>query len=412
MKKLFILLLIVVSAASIFIVGCQKDLNTTVSTSTEGVKLIASPVQKPIQTFTELNAEVKVENGVLIFSSFNDFDRTINFLRDTSMKRDVKKQEIKKWEESLSPFISVYKTYEMAYQELVADSLNPKAIDVLKGKYSNKVRYLSDGMIEPLINNGNVFGRIISEKGMYKVGNSLIQYYDDQVISIPDGSLEKLDLAKRTLETDTSKAIYVHNLFLGQNKSNALQLRRTITPTCSNSCPAFFETAPTFSMNGETFRLTGKYNIVDNGGTFMGNVTRTVDVAVNINIFQSRKRWYGGFSASYSFGGFDWGYGWGFDLSIIAPDGVNGWAPPRSCCDEGIGKPAGGQGWHQDSELNHTIPLWKMSTANLTSDSQVIPFLFGSQRFCVRRVGLRSESSIVNSIDGSRPLFIDQYCQQ
>lgn len=414
MKKLFLLLPIVVLAASIFVVGCQKDFKTTMNTSSEGVKLIESSIKKPIQTFGELNVSVKVENGVLTFNSFNDFERTINFLRDTTMNREAKKQEITKWQESLPLFVSVYQNYEMAHKELIADSLNPKAIDVLKTKYDKKVVFLDDDMIEPLINNGSVFGRIISDKGYYQVEKGIVQYYSDKVISIPDGNFDKLELAKRTLETDTIKGIYVHDLFLGQHKSNALQLRRTAQPTCSNSCPAYFETAPTFAMNGETFRLTGKFDILDNGGTYVGNPNRNIDISININIYQSRKRWWGGYSASYSWGGFDWGFGWGLDLDLdlIAPDHINGWAPARTCCDEGLGRPAGGQGWHQNSELNYTIPIWQMSTSDLTSSSQIIPFLYATQRFCVRREGLRSESSIVNSVNGTRPLFIDQYCQQ
>ena len=48
------------------------------------------------------------------------------------MPRSEKKQEIAKWEASIPSFTSVYKYYERAIQDLMIDSLNPHAIDVVK----------------------------------------------------------------------------------------------------------------------------------------------------------------------------------------------------------------------------------------------------------------------------------------
>ena len=408
MKKLFMLSLVVALAASFLVVSCNKDLTSTLSTP-DGIKLVSTAVQKPIQTFAELNAAVKVEDGVLVFNTLKDLERTTNFLRDTSMPRNAKKEEIAKWEASIPSFTSVYKYYERAIQDLMIDSLNPHAIDVVKAKYGNKLHYLNDDMIEPLINNGTVHGRIIGEKGMYKVENSIVQYYKDAVISIPDGDLAKLDLAKQTLQTDTSKGIHVHDLVIGKNVANQLQLRGRIIPTCSNSAWTFDEPTAILAAHGETFRLTGRFDIIDNG-IIAGHIfSRIVDVGVRINIYQQRQRWWGGWSSSYAYGGFNWGFGWGFDLDLIAPDGFNGFAPPRTCCDEGIGRPAGGQGWYQGSELNYYLGIWYVNNDTDVPDFQQFAFRYGTQRFCVRREGLRAESDIVDK-DGNR-LTIDQYSQ-
>jgi hypothetical protein len=135
----------------------------------------------------------------------------------------------------------------------------------MKAKYQGKVRFLENEAIEPLIDNGNIFGRIISEKGQYKIGQSIVQYHKGKVISIPDGDLNKLALAMRNLNEDVSKGIYVHDLFLGQKNPNDVQLRVAISPTCSNSCPVSQNLSKQVDMNGETYRLTATYDILDNG---------------------------------------------------------------------------------------------------------------------------------------------------
>jgi hypothetical protein len=413
MKKLSFVLLIVVSAVSFFIVGCQKDVAATYSTtSIDGSKMTRSVDSKPIQTFAELNADVKIEDGVLVFATFKDFDKTINFLRDTSLPRSVKRQEIKQWEESFPTFVSVYKYYETTKQELLADSLNPNGFSNAKAKYRDKVHFLADETIEPMVNNGDIYGRIISEKGQYKVGKIIIQYYKDKVISISDGNLDKLSVAMRNLETDKAQGVYVHDLFLGQKNPNDVQLRSIISPTCSNSCPVSFDQSIVKSMpNGETYRLTANYDILDNGWVagWQQDAARLIDVSININIYQQRKRWWG-FTASYSTG-FDWGISWGLSLSLVSPDGLTVVGPPPTCCDEGVGKPAGGQEWFQASELNHTITIWLFNSGSMsTADREA--FFDMQQLFCVRRIGLTASSRHVDA-NGNRSLTIPPfYCQQ
>ena len=67
------------------------------------------------------------------------FDR-VYFLKYNS-SREGSKIEIEKWETTLLDFSSVYKTYEMAMNDLVKDSLNPKGYDNLKSKYLGKVTF-------------------------------------------------------------------------------------------------------------------------------------------------------------------------------------------------------------------------------------------------------------------------------
>ena len=413
MKKLSLVLLIMVSAVSFFMIGCHKDLEPTYSTSANGLKAIQTVDAKPIQTFAELNANVKVEDGVLVFASMKDFDNTINFLRDTSLARDAKKQEIKKWEESFPTFVSVYKYYQMARQELLADSLNPNGFSNAKAKYGDKVHFLADETIEPVVRNGDIYGRIISEKGQYKVGKIIIQYYKDKVISISDGNLDKLSVAMRNLKTDKAQGIYMHDLFLGQKNPNDVQLR-SISPTCSNSCPVSFDQSIILdgnnTPNGETYRLTAKFDILDNGWVagFQQDAARLIDVSIYNNIYQQRKRWWG-WSASYSTG-FDWGIGWGLSLTLVSPDGITVVAPPPTCCDEGAGRPVGGQGWSQASELSHSITIWRFNSGSMsTADREA--FYDMQQLFCVRRISMTASSRHIDVL-GNRPLTISQYCQQ
>ena len=80
--------------------------------------------------------------------------------------------------------------------------------------------------------------------------------------------------------------------------------------------------------------------MLDNGWVADANqdAARLIDVSIYINIYQQRKRWWGGYSASYS-QGIDWGIGWGLSLTLVSLDGLTVVAPPPTCCDEGAGRP-------------------------------------------------------------------------
>lgn len=66
MKKLFFMLLIVVSVASIFVVGCQKEVTTsTIPSNDMMAKFDAS---KAMKTLSEIQySEIQVVKGVLQF---------------------------------------------------------------------------------------------------------------------------------------------------------------------------------------------------------------------------------------------------------------------------------------------------------------------------------------------------------
>jgi hypothetical protein len=401
MNKIIKISLSVMAVCFTLLYSCQK--NSVDSTKNDEDHLIQVPQQTPIKFFNDLKVKLTVENGAIKFNSISDFKQIINFLSYNSSK-DGSIDEIRKWEKSLPNFTSVFKYYELALQELVSDTLNKDGYKNIKLKYSNKIACDDKNEhIKPAIRNGCVFGRIIGENGYYIIDKTINQYYQGKVISIIDGDLGKLENAKKTLVEDKKNGIYIHEIEIGGSAS-ALNTRGTATPTCSNSCPVSYTEQKISDLNGERFRLTQSYTFIDNGG-FAGN-SRFVIYSVDINIFQQRKRWWGGYSANYA--GFSWGFGWG--LIIKVTNGSNIWAPV-GCCDEGFGMPAGGQGWMVNSnELNISIGMGSLFSDDLIISQQFF-FITGAESFCVRRTGLISNSNNVDPSSIDKDLKISQYCQ-
>ena len=118
MKKLsisFVVCSILVMFAALMSSGCQKDITTTNSVVTKtGVdKVMQTPSKEsmelkkngdPTFTFENLNAKVKVENGILFFETSRDFSKTITFIQNATPK------EMVKWENSLVGFQSIYRS--------------------------------------------------------------------------------------------------------------------------------------------------------------------------------------------------------------------------------------------------------------------------------------------------------------
>ncbi len=248
---------IAILCGGIIFFACKKE-----NSDTNGSALTSQiPTEPAIISFDNLNAKTKVEDSILIFETFIDFKRTINFLQHAAIS------EVEKWESSLSGFRSIQKYYALAKSEC-KDTLNQYNVSQVAAKYSGKVILSTEGYIYPLIGNGSCYGRIVGDKGIYRIGNLTVLYFKGKVIAVTDGDLKKIEIAKRDLSEDIAKGIYIHDLIYNpQNlSSNSLSVRGTIVPSCYGSCPAFYGKTTQFDTPaGETNFLQCSYNIVDNG---------------------------------------------------------------------------------------------------------------------------------------------------
>lgn len=393
-----------------FLTSCKKDIETKVaSTPKSSPNMELAKNGDPSIKFSNLNAKVNVEKGVLKFNTLDDFTKTIEFLGNAT------ETEIAKWENSLIGFTSVTKNYLTA-RKAMKETEN---IDSLQAVYSGEVTIKNDGTIEPILENGKVFGRIVNEKGLYQVGKSIVKYSGGMVISIPDGDEKKLSLAINNLKQDIANGIYVHPLKIGEINpnlnNNALQTRSF----CSSGCPVSnYGGYQGFDDDVQSqFRLTGNFSIVDNSygygiNTCEGGHNMFVYISVNANVtldkwvkpFLQRWQW----RETSSDGGFNWGFGWDISINI---NGFTGFYYPLQAGDTPDRQQAGGWSWDvtNSGHVYANIPLWKGSF----DDCSVYKNMLDKWRtngitICANRTGLRAKALRQNLSQ----IEFDLYCQQ
>lgn len=412
MKKLSFNLLFVL-AVFFFLTSCKKDIDTkVVSTPNNSPNMELAKNGDPSISFNNLNAKVKIENGTLIFNTSDDFTNTIDFLSNAT------EAEIAKWENSLIGFTSVTKNYDTARKAL-NDTGN---IDSLQKVYNGKVIIKSDGTIEPILKNGVTFGRIVNEKGLYRIGEAIVKYSNDMVISIPDGDEKKLLKAINTIKHDIPNGIYIHPLKLGEitpNLDNNILQTRSF---CSNGCPTSESGGGnrTFGSNGSQYRISGNFSILDNtsivsAGICSGNAI-LVNIHANTNVVLDK--WVKPFLQSWQWretssdGGFNWGFGWGIDITI---NGYTGFYFPlqahlsRTTVDR---QQAGGYSWNvtNSGRLNADIPLWSGNLPGCTNvyNTMISNWVNNGITICANRTGLRA-----NALNPSlNNVWFETFCQK
>jgi hypothetical protein len=373
MKKLSFVLLIVVSVASIYLYGCQKDVTVNATVANANQKDV-------IALFVDLKANVTASDGVLTFSTPKDLERTVKFLEHAP------KDEITKWEATLQGFISVTKNFVSAKEDLM-DVETKEQYEMWQRRYADKVAFQPDSTFRPLIDNGSNFGRIISEKGMYKVGKSIVQYWNDKVISIADGDLQKLEEAKNNPEMNKDKSVYIHDLFkktsTEANRNGSVELRTL----CSNSCPGLSQQ----TINNGKYRIRCYYNVVDNSGYFQNNgfcnnpddrFYLGVKVEIVCDVDMETKKWYGW---AGNRAGFTWDMYW--DIEMFSANLSNG--------SFAGGRSQNNVGWYtEEAFLNHTQTVF--DDAGCTKE-RVDNLSFSR---CIHRIGMSGKSTnpVINNV--------------
>jgi hypothetical protein len=401
MKKVYFALALCCVVSMVFVVSCSKE-EQKQEKSSDSLNYEDVSKKWSISTFADLKVMVEVKDGILNFKSVDDWEKVVGFLKKAP------KEDILQWENSLNGFTSVHKFAELAKNEFKIDSLNQNKFKELKSKYYGKVNFIDNKeRIRPMIENGQVFGRIIGLNGQYKVGKTVVQYFKDKVITVLDGDEHKLNEVKISLKDDQRNGVNVHNLHLKIEQNNTNGLNQRNGWTCPNNCPDYTYResegpgSPNSGLEDEEFWLTQEYWAYDNSVFFdewhNGSYGKTIemDISVDIDIEHRRLRWWGGWSPT--FGGFNWGFGWGIDMGPT----VNGvvYPPPYS---SGPTDPQQGGGWTwfvSNSDLEVTIPMWNHKFYTFLNATIAI-------NTCIRRSGLVSQSwynptGIKNS----------QYCQ-
>ncbi len=295
----------VLAICSLFVVSCNKENEQTKTPKPESSAL--KEQEKPIKTFAELDAKVNIEEGILKFETEKDLIRTVNFLTNANTA------EIVKWEKSLNDFTSVYNYYLQANSIETKDTTY-EGYNKLKQSFKGKVKFTDDG-IEPLINNGNVFGRITNSDGFYKIGKNIVSYFSNKVISADN--MDKIKKAHMTLVTDSAMNIYVHDLVLNKN-SNPNLSTRNFDPVCS-ACPFSSLQDRIFDRDGDRYKIIAEYQFLDNSSGFP-NFFKAY--SVNLAMRFRRRKAFNIYGATQNYGGVSWVFrGIGYSGSAI-PDAL------------------------------------------------------------------------------------------
>ncbi len=270
--------LCVLAICSLFMVSCNKENEQTQTPKVESSAL--KEQEKPIKTFAELDAKVTIEDGILKFDENTDLSKTLNFLQNSN------KEEIKKWEESLTGFKSVFSKYE---DFLVAEQKDTSysAYLLLLTQYKDYVVEDENGNLKPKINNGSLFGRFIDRRGIYKVGKEIIKYHKNKVIAA--FSMSDIELAQTTLISDPKKGILVHDLHIGSNSEKKPLGVSTRSVRYMGPCEPSDYTENVYTnidCYGKS-KLINEFSLFDNSSNFRSSV------AVNIALRNRRDRWFG-----------------------------------------------------------------------------------------------------------------------
>ena len=359
--------MLIILAVCSFLTSCKKDLNPS-------NEAITSQKEEKIKYFADVKANVSVSDGVLTFEKSQDLTRTINFLRNAS------KEEIAKWEESLGHFESLSKMYIDSKNELMAVETDTD-YKQWKAKFSDKVILEKDGIISPLIETGIAYGRIIGVKKMYKIGKTIVLYHGNKVISILDGDINKVEIAKQYLTNDTSKGIFMHDLKI-KSPQDAQKNGLTVRSVCPNSCNPSVQ----LTRQANEFRLRVRHDVYDNSsflppGPYCNDIFfLKVDVEVSMQVDLEKKRWYG-WAGDRS--GFEWNGSW--NISMYSAAATNG--------SQIGGQRIGSAGWlSYEAFLNYSEQLF--SGEGCTTE---VAYVLGEYYKCINQIGLTATSNPVSS---------------
>jgi len=185
--------IILVSIALSFALGCQKN-ELKISGDFYCVELMA--------TDRDGTPSVQIVDSTIVFQSIEHYNQVHEYVQGASVAT------LMAWQQSIG-----FKSARYYYEEAIGQNCCPDEegnFEKIAASYAGKVLYdLTEKDIKPMLPFVTT-GWLVNHRGDFKVGNTLVRYTSDYVISIVDGSLSKLATAVSNPVDDAGNGIYVH----------------------------------------------------------------------------------------------------------------------------------------------------------------------------------------------------------
>ncbi len=255
-------ILIFISLA--FVIGCQKNELKIASTDS---------FTCPNKVVTERDGTpvVQVLDNTLVFQSIEHYNQVREWVQSTSVS------SLMAWQQSLG-----FKSSRYYYEEAFAQNCCPDEegnIEQVATLYSGKVIYDSiEKDIKPLLPFLTT-GWLVNYKGDFRVGQSLVRYTSNYVISVIDGSSSKLANALLNPVDDVANGIYVHPTEVANRRG----------------CCALNLNAPSVSNGSKRIKTASISNLDESFSVFVPNFGTLYNVIFTFKGYfhHQRKTWFG-----------------------------------------------------------------------------------------------------------------------
>jgi hypothetical protein len=153
---------------------------------------------------------VQVRNGMLEFPDRQAYDQVNQRLEKMS------KDELNKWESSLTGFVSIRSIYYQALSEEETFFENGGSLSghcAFVNEHIGALKFLSEDALDMLPNlpphTERRLSSLVNEEGLVKIGNSIFEYRGLSIKEIRDGDEAKIKLLNNYVTSDMSQNIFV-----------------------------------------------------------------------------------------------------------------------------------------------------------------------------------------------------------
>ena len=185
--------IILVLIALAYTLGCQKNEMKISSDFDCSEKAVTDRDGTPT---------VQVVDSTLVFESIAHYNQVRAYVQSASVST------LTAWQQSIG-----FKSARYYYEEAISQNCCPDEegnVEEIAAAYAGKVLYdATEKDIKPLLP-FMATGWLVNHRGDFKVGNSLVRYTPDHVISVIDGSTSKLTTALSNPVDDVVNGIYAH----------------------------------------------------------------------------------------------------------------------------------------------------------------------------------------------------------
>jgi hypothetical protein len=215
---------------------------------------------------------VQIVDSTIVFQSIEHYNQVREYVRGASVAT------LMAWQQSIG-----FKSARYYYEEAIGQNCCPDEennFEQITASYAGKVLYdPTEKDIKPLLPFVTT-GWLVNHRGDFKVGNSLVRYTPNHVISIIDGSLTKLSTALSNPVDNAGNGIYVHPTVGDRGDCCAWNLHASSVNNGSSSGSKRIETAwvtnwdESFSFNVPNFGTM--YNVIFTFGGYFHHQRRTL----------------------------------------------------------------------------------------------------------------------------------------